>query len=220
MLHEFVLVLDPHGEIEVAWSSNADLADQVTTGLLGRRAKDVLAAESYAQLIGCLERGGITRFEDEVEYSAQLADGLHWFAVRVLPASHASSRLPICCLYARDVTVRKAQHETLRKSEALLRKAEEIGKIGSWQLNVETGEGAWSEQLYRLLGLDPKGPPINKARLLGLVHPDDQKKWRSFPVWCPGPTNIKSTKLASCCRTDAFAHSTRARFHSPMPKVV
>ena len=45
MLHEFVLVLDPHGEIEVAWSSNADLGDQVTTGLLGRRVK------------GCARRG-------------------------------------------------------------------------------------------------------------------------------------------------------------------
>ena len=186
MLQEFVLVLDPGGEIEVAWNSNADLADQVTTGLLGRRAKDVLAAESYIQLVGWLERGGITRFEDEVEYSVQLADGLHWFAVRVLPAAHSSSRLPICCIYARDVTVRKAQHETLRKSEALLRKAEEIGKLGSWQLNVETGEGTWSEQLYRLLGLDPKGPPIDKTRLLEMVHPDDREKMEKLPGLASG----------------------------------
>jgi PAS domain S-box-containing protein len=186
MLHEFVLVLDPRGEIEVAWSSNASLTDGATAGLLGRRVRDVLAEESYSQLVGWLERGGIIRTEDEVEYPAQLADGLHWFAVRVLPATHAVSRLPICCLYARDVTGRKAQHEILRKSEALLRKAEEIGKMGSWQLNLETGEGAWSEQLYRLLGLDPKGPPIDKTRLLEMVHPEDREKMEKLPGLASG----------------------------------
>lgn len=181
MLHEFVLVLDPRGEIEVAWTSNSSLTDQATTGLLGRQIKEVLGEESYAQLVEWLEGGGITRFEDQVEYSVQLADGLHWYAVRVLPAAHASSRLPVCCVYARDVTVRKAQYEILGKSEALLRKAEEIGKMGSWQLNLETGEGAWSEQLYRLLGLDPKGPPIDKTRLLEMVHPDDRGKMEKLP---------------------------------------
>jgi PAS domain S-box-containing protein len=181
LLHDFVLVLDPHGAIEAAWSSNASLMHQASVGLLGRQVKDVLAEESFAQLVGWLDRGGITRVEDEVEYPAQLADGLHWFAVRVLPATHAFSRLPICCLYARDVTGRKAQHAILRKSEALLRKAEEIGKMGSWHLNLETGEGVWSEQLYQLLGQDPNGTPIDKTRLLAMVHPDDREKVEKLP---------------------------------------
>jgi PAS domain S-box-containing protein len=176
MLHEFVLVLDPRGEIEVAWSSNASLADQASIGLLGRRVKDVFAPESYDQLVEWLDRGGLTRFEDEAEYSAQLADGLHWFAIRVLPARHASSRLPSCCLHARDITARKANYEVLRKSEALLHKAEQIGKMGSWQLNLETDEVVWSEQLCRLLGQDPNRPPINKAGLLAIIHPDDREK--------------------------------------------
>jgi PAS domain S-box-containing protein len=181
MLHEFVLVLGPHGEIEVVWSSNANLPAEVKNALLGRQAKDVLDAESLAQLLESIERGGSGRDEDEVQYSVQLADGLHWFALRVMPAAHAYSILSTCCLYARDITARKKHHEILRKSEALLRKAEEIGKMGSWELDLETGEGVWSDQLCRLLGQNPKGPPMNKERFLALVHPEDRDRVAKVP---------------------------------------
>lgn len=181
LLHEFVLVLDPAGEIELAWSSNESLPAQIKNALLGRQIRDVLAPESFGQLLKWLERGGIASLEDEVEYPVRLADGMRWFALRIMPTTHVSSRLPTCCLYARDVTSRKKHHETLRKSEALLRKAEEIGKMGSWQLNFETGEGVWSDQLYQLLGQDPKGPPMDKARLLALIHPEDREKLEKLP---------------------------------------
>ena len=181
MLHEFVLVLDPAGEIELAWSSNALLRGQVKNALLGRQIRDVLAPESFSQLLEWLERGGIASLEDEFEYRVKLADGLHWFALRILPTAHVSSRLPTCCLHARDVTRRKEHHEILRKREALLRKAEEIGKMGSWQLNLETGEGVWSDHLYRLFGQDPSGPPMDRARLLAMIHPDDREKLEKLP---------------------------------------
>lgn len=181
-LHEFLFVLNPDGEIEVMWSSNANLPDQVKTALVGRRIKDLLDAASLARLVQWLEHAADY---EEVEYPVQLADGLRWFALRAMPMAHTAGRLTASCLFARDVTARKKDHAALRKSEALLDKAEEIGKMGCWELNLETGEGIWSESLYRLLGLDPNGPRMDKERFLALIHPDDRDRVVSIPGLSP-----------------------------------
>jgi len=48
--------------------------------------------------------------------------------------------------------------------------------MGSWELNLVTGQLIWSEQLYRLLGLKPFDPPITKERVLELAHPSDRER--------------------------------------------
>jgi PAS domain S-box-containing protein len=181
MLRDFVIVVGPHFDIESVWTSNSELADHVRTALLGRPVRDVLAGESYGQLVEWLEHGGIGRLEEAVEFPVEFADGLHQFSLRVMPMANESSQLPTCCLYARDVTVRNERLEFLRKSEALLRKAEEVGRMGCWELNVETGEGLWSEQMYRLLGQDPDGPSMDRERFFAMVHPDDREKVAKLP---------------------------------------
>jgi len=48
--------------------------------------------------------------------------------------------------------------------------------MGWWEVNRETLEFTWSEQLYHLLGLKPYDPPMTRERLLELVHPDDRER--------------------------------------------
>jgi PAS domain S-box-containing protein len=70
----------------------------------------------------------------------------------------------------------EAAHEALQRTEALLTKAQQIGRMGSWELNLVTGQLIWSEHLYRLLGLQPFDPPITKERVLQLAYPPDREK--------------------------------------------
>ena len=51
-----------------------------------------------------------------------------------------------------DITALKQAQNALRDSEAGLERAQEIAKIGSWELNVASGEAVWSKQLYRMRG--------------------------------------------------------------------
>ncbi len=51
--------------------------------------------------------------------------------------------------------------EGLRLSEARLAEAQRIAKIGSWEHNILTGEMFWSEEAYRLLGMEPIGSRIS-----------------------------------------------------------
>lgn len=47
-----------------------------------------------------------------------------------------------------------------QRSEENLRRAERIAKFGNWEWNILTNELLWSEEVYRLYGMDPdKGKP-------------------------------------------------------------
>jgi two-component system cell cycle sensor histidine kinase/response regulator CckA len=54
-----------------------------------------------------------------------------------------------------DITDRKAAEQALQWSERRLRLALEAGAMGTWEWNLETDEATWSEEHYRLFGLEP-----------------------------------------------------------------
>ncbi len=60
---------------------------------------------------------------------------------------------------AHDVAERKRAEEALRQSEAQLKEAQRVANVGSWRLNLATNQVVWTEELYRMFGLDPNLPP-------------------------------------------------------------
>ena len=74
----------------------------------------------------------------------------------------------------RDVSERKKAEEQLLKSEAHLQESQRIAHVGSWEFDIETGHGVWSEENYRLFGLAKDFQPSYEG-FLKLVHPDDQE---------------------------------------------
>ncbi|MCU0453895.1 MAG: PAS domain S-box protein [Bacteroidetes bacterium] len=74
----------------------------------------------------------------------------------------------------RDITERKRAEEALRHSEESLRVAQRIGKIGSWEVDVESQATTWSAETYRVLGLDPATFVPEPMTFLSIVHPEDR----------------------------------------------
>jgi PAS domain S-box-containing protein len=59
---------------------------------------------------------------------------------------------------AADVTDRKEAEAARRQKEVELEKTEKLAKVGAWQWDPETDAVSWSEELYRIAGLDPAQP--------------------------------------------------------------
>src|SRR6476660_2069440 len=59
---------------------------------------------------------------------------------------------------ATGVTDRAAADESLRRTEMELREAQRLAGVGSWQWDPATDTVVWSEELYRIKGLDPDIP--------------------------------------------------------------
>ena len=60
-----------------------------------------------------------------------------------------------------DITLRKQAQESLRQKEADLTEAQRLAQVGSWGWDPKTDTVTWSEELYRIAGMDPSMPAVS-----------------------------------------------------------
>jgi len=75
-----------------------------------------------------------------------------------------------------DVTERKLAEQALRTGESRLREAHRLAGLGAWELDLASQTTWWSEEQYRLNGVEP-GTPITQSFFLSLIHPEDRVRF-------------------------------------------
>ncbi|WP_339750948.1 PAS domain S-box protein [Algoriphagus aquimarinus] len=60
-------------------------------------------------------------------------------------------------------------------TKGLLETIEKISGIGWWKVNLQTGENQWSDQFFKICGLDPAKNSPSKELGYSLIHPDDRE---------------------------------------------
>jgi len=73
-----------------------------------------------------------------------------------------------------DITANKQMEVELRKNQNFLKKAQEIGQIGTWDLDIKKNKLFWTDENYRIFGL-PIGTELTYEIFLNCVHPDDRE---------------------------------------------
>ena len=115
-------------------------------------------------------------FPDHPEWSTTYWD---W---KLVPALDDNGDVEFLIFTLRDVTERKQAQKDLSIQRDYLAKAQEMGKIGTWDLDIEQNKLLWTDQNYRIFGL-PIGPDLTYEIFLNCVHPDDRddvdRKWKA-----------------------------------------
>jgi PAS domain S-box-containing protein len=73
-----------------------------------------------------------------------------------------------------DITNRRRAEQSLRASYELLKIAQRAANAGLWAWDVSTGTLTWSEEFYKLFGLEPEAS-ASFDTWLGVLHPDDRQ---------------------------------------------
>ncbi len=68
--------------------------------------------------------------------------------------------------------------QSVHGMDVLLAESQELAGVGSWELDMSSGRLTWSDQMYRLLGLDPQSMEPTPEWYLSRVHPDDRTRVR------------------------------------------
>lgn len=74
----------------------------------------------------------------------------------------------------RHIWEQRQAEERVRESEQRLSEAQRVAGVGSWDWDVRTGEVTWSDQLYRIYGLEPDAFGATIEAYLDRVHPEDR----------------------------------------------
>ncbi|MDJ0916493.1 MAG: sigma 54-interacting transcriptional regulator [Woeseiaceae bacterium] len=119
--------------------------------------------------------------EATLSLHVQPAPWASWWAYLL----YALAILMLVLAMIRSFRQRAMQAATLRYAteleqvETRLNTAQRIATIGNWEWELDTGECWWSDELYRILGLDPRDVAPSIEHFLDRVHPDDRETTRS-----------------------------------------
>jgi DNA-binding CsgD family transcriptional regulator len=84
--------------------------------------------------------------------------------------------LAATCTYPQARSMPSPRPERLQLLARLLAAAEELAGMGSWELDLVSGQTLWSDGMYRVLGLPLADRRHTEAEILRQVHPEDRER--------------------------------------------
>jgi PAS domain S-box-containing protein len=101
-----------------------------------------------------------------------------YFLVSTTPIYDENGKMLGSVHVSRDITEQKRSEKLLQESERRLKKTQDMAHLGSWELDLENNILTWSDEIYRILGMEPRQQRPCYEDFLSLVHPEDREKVR------------------------------------------
>jgi PAS domain S-box-containing protein len=173
--HDAIIGKTLDGRI-VSWNrAAADLFGYSESEILGQSVQMLIPPERRAEEMDILTNLFDGRVVAPFE-TVRLAKGGRRIelSVTISPIRDAAGRIVGGSKIARDIGPQRQMVAALRESEARLRFALEVGRIGDWELDLRTGTIRRSLRHDHCFGYESLQPEWSIATLLEHVHPQDR----------------------------------------------
>lgn len=171
--HFVIVVSLPHYHVLFVGGSardDAGLAALDSQQAIGTRLWD-LAPHLRDLLLPLFEEArasGTSREAREV----QIGGGPRYWSIQVVPDATAD----VVAAVFTDTTERRELEETAWRYRYHLREAQRLAQLGSYEFTVPDRKATWSEETFRIMGVDPQAGEPTPEGFLQLIHPDDRHK--------------------------------------------
>ncbi|GJD93109.1 PAS domain S-box protein [Methylobacterium iners] len=175
----FVHRVGEDGEFRLeAWNPAAAAAMGLPAeAVMGKRPEDLLPPAHAAQVRTELELAVLSGEPLRTEDHQILGGGLKsWEVIHVPLRDPGSDRIGRVFVGVRDITHLKVAEAEAREANRLLTMAEQVAHVGHWHIDLPSNRLTWSEEVYRIHGLDPAAfqPTVDGA--IERYHPDDRER--------------------------------------------
>ncbi|MEP6894338.1 MAG: PAS domain S-box protein, partial [Chloroflexota bacterium] len=75
-----------------------------------------------------------------------------------------------------DITEHHTVEERLHRSTGQSIESQQAGHVGSWEWDVGPNKVTWSDEMYRIFGLEPQSVEVTYESYLTSIHPDDKAR--------------------------------------------
>ena len=76
-----------------------------------------------------------------------------------------------------DIAARERVEGVLRRTERTLKNAQRIAHVGSWEMDVASGWQQWSDECFRIFGMEPE---VDGLPVLSCLPENTRAMWRDF----------------------------------------
>jgi len=181
------LLLDRHTEMACLGTPDGTLLEvnaaygrffgKTSEELIGTNCLDLIPPTDRTDAVANLQRLSARHPEAIIEHRVLLPDGssrwTHWIDTAVLDAD---GNMASVLSFGRDITEAKTLREHLDNLGSAFDQMQSLAATGSLTWNLSTGTMQWTDETYRLLGLDPGPTPASLDALLAIVDPADRRQ--------------------------------------------
>jgi len=130
-----------------------------------------LPEEDFHTMLSSLRQGK----EWKGEFLNRKKNGsFYWETVTISPITNDAGEITQYIVIMEDVTDKKRAENELKKSEASLREAQEIARMGDWEYDLVNETLHASENCNKIFGLDSVEDGVSYREFLDRLLPDDQ----------------------------------------------
>jgi PAS domain S-box-containing protein len=179
-LNDVIYAVDLNGTITYASAPALEVMGYSPEDLIGRSFREIIHPDDLPGLdrrFGEILQGSIRPWE----FRYRTKDGeTRWAHTSSRPVFEDGRPVGISGLLS-DITEHKRDEELIRASQGRLEEAQRMAHLGSWEMDLITGQTTWSRELCRLFEIPPETIRAGRSQLRAAIderiHPDDRARY-------------------------------------------